>query len=240
MTSPEPTASVAALSALAMAITLFLLAAQTVRRARSNATRCRMLATKFVAVNEGVMAGKVCRRSARRRVARLVRPAERRLHLAAHLHGERVFVAVDVAPAQALALRDAALEPDLVGEPERQQPLGERARGGNLLAPDTKSALAVEHLALLEGAFGGGGDVGAKTRRRAGRLLAQGDARHRHAELEPDHMNGPVKRGVASALVRQHRVFLETAPRVLALTLEHHVGAEREMMRHVAAVAIDR
>src|SRR6266436_5820729 len=116
------------------------------------------------------------RRSARRRVARLrlVRPAERRLHLAAHLHGERVFVVVDVAPAQALALRDAALEPDLMGEPERQQPLGERARGRDLLAPDAKAALAVEHLALLERAFGGGGDVGAEARGRAGRLLAQG------------------------------------------------------------------
>src|SRR5215469_8425055 len=173
MTSPEPTASVAALSALAMAITLFLLAAQTVRRAHAqmqqgcNKIRCRQ--------RRGG-GGQVCRRSNRRRVARLVRPAERRLHLAAHLHGERVFVAVDVAPAQALALRDAALEPDLVGEPERQQPLGERARRRNLLAPDAKPTLAVEHLVLLKRALGGGSDVGTKTHRRAGRLLAQGDA----------------------------------------------------------------
>src|SRR5262249_51602084 len=128
MTSPEPTASVAALSAWGMAITLFLLAAQTVRRARSNATRCRMLATKFVAVNEGVMAGKVCRRSARRRVARLVRPAERRLHLAAHLHGERGFGPVDVAPAQALAPPHAPPEPDPIGGPQPPQPPPQPAR----------------------------------------------------------------------------------------------------------------
>src|SRR5712691_7754180 len=239
MTSPEPTASVEAFSALAMAITPFLPRPKR-SGARSNATRRRMLATKFVAVNEGVRQRADTSRSARRPVARLVRPAERRLHLAAHLHGERVFVVVDVAPAQALALRDAALEPDLMGEPERQQPLGERARSRDLLAPHAKAALAGEYLALLERAFGGGGDVGAEARGRAGRLLAQGDARHRHAELQPDHVNGPVQRGVASALVRQHRVFLETAPRVVALALEHHVGAEREMMRHVVAVAIDR
>src|SRR5262252_2747451 len=240
MTSPEPTASVEAFSVLAMAITPFLSGAHTVRRALKcseapnacNKIRCSQ--------RRGRGGGPIRRRSARRRAARLVRPAERRLHLAAHLHGERVFVVVDVAPAQALALRDTALEPDLMGEPERQQPLGERARGRDLLAPHAKAALAVEYLALLERALGGSGDVGAEARRRAGRLLAQSDARHRHAELEPDHVNGPVQRGVASALVRQHRVFLETAPRVVALALEHHVGAEREMMRHVAAVAIDR
>src|SRR5215469_4453490 len=240
MTSPEPTASVAPFSALAMAITLFFLAAQTVRRARAQMQQgAECLQQNSLPSTKGRRrAGMPAVSQAR--VARLVRPAERRLHLAAHLHGERVFVAVDVAPAQALALRDAALEPDLMGEPERQQPLGERARGGNLLAPDAKPALAVEHLVLLKRALGGGSDVGTKTRRRAGRLLAQGDARHRHAQLEPDHMNGPVKHGVASALVRQHRVFLETAPGVVALALEHHVGSEREMMRHVAAVAIDR
>src|SRR5215470_6795920 len=240
MTSPEPTASVAAFSALAMAITLFLSGP---KDGPARALKCNKVpnaCNKIRCRQRRGAGGQVCRRSARRRVAWPVGPAERRLHLAAHLHGERVFVVVDVAPAQALALRDAALEPDLMGEPERQQPLGERARGRDLLAPHAKAALAVEYLALLERAFGGGGDVRAEARGRAGRLLAQGDARHRHAELEPDHVNGPVQRGVASALVRQHRVFLETAPRVVALALEHHVGAEREMMRHVAAVAIDR
>src|SRR5262249_19865877 len=109
-----------------------------------------------------------------------------------------------------------------------------------LLAPDAKPAFAVEHLAFLERAFGRRGDVGAEAGRGAGRLLAQRDARDRHAELEPDHVNRTVERGVAPALVRQHRVFLETAPRVVAVALEHHIRAEREMMRYVAAVAVDR
>src|SRR5260221_218395 len=93
-----------------------------------------------------------------------VRPPERRLHLAPHLHGEIVFVIADVAPAQALALRDVAFELDLMRKPERQQSLRERARGRNLLAPDAKPAFAVEHLAGLERAFGGGGNVRARAR----------------------------------------------------------------------------
>src|SRR4029450_2171850 len=84
---------------------------------------------------------------------RHIRPPERRLHLATHLHGEIVFVVGDVAPAQASALRDVAFEPDRVGKPERQQALVERARGRNLLTPDAKPAFAVEHLAFLERAF---------------------------------------------------------------------------------------
>src|SRR6516164_7966673 len=142
MTSPEPTASVAALSALTMAITLFLSGP---RRSGARALKCNKVpnaCNKIRCRQRRGGGGQVCRRSARRRVARLVRPAERRLHLAAHLHGERVFVAVDVAPAQALALRDAALEPDLMREPERQQPLG--APVGSLrkatLATDTPSS----------------------------------------------------------------------------------------------------
>src|SRR5262245_62598504 len=192
-----------------------------------------MLATKFVAVNAGVAAtpgprGPRAQRlrsghaggSAGRRAGRHIRPPERRLHLAAHLHGEVVFVVGDVAPAQALALRDVALEPDRVGEPERQQAAGQRARGRNLLAPDAKPAFAVEHLAVLERAFGGRGDVGAKAGRRAGRLPAQRDAGDRHPELETDHVDGTVERGVATAFVRQHRIFLETSPGIVAFALE--------------------
>src|SRR5262249_31294789 len=52
-------------------------------------------------------------------------PAERRLHLAPHLHGKIVFVIGDVAPAQAIALREVALEPDPMRKPERQQTLRE-------------------------------------------------------------------------------------------------------------------
>src|SRR5262249_52521172 len=156
MTSPEPTASGEILgSALAIAMTLFILPRKTVRHACSGSSADRgMLATKCVAATGGGgeaggrgadRAGAAIRsrgRSAGRRAARRIRPAERRLHLAAHLHGEIVFVAGDIAPAQALALPDVALEPDLVGESERQQALGERASGWHLPAPDAKPALA--------------------------------------------------------------------------------------------------
>ena len=92
----------------------------------------------------------------------------------------------------------------------------------------------------LRVALGGRHHVGAEAGRRAGRLVAQRAARDRDAELEPDHVDRPVERGVSAALVRQHGVFLEAAARVVGLALDHHVGAEREMMRHVAAVAVDR
>ena len=75
----------------------------------------------------------------------------------------------------------------------------ERSVGRRLLAPDAEAALAVQHLALLQVALGGGGDVGAEARRRAGRLVAQRRARDRDAELEPDHVDRPVQRGVAAA-----------------------------------------
>src|SRR5262249_2235904 len=163
-----------------------------------------------------------------------------RLHFTAHLHGKIIFVISDIAPAQTLPLADVTLEPHLMRQAERQQALGKRARGGNLFTPDAESTLAVEHLAPLERAFSRRGDVGAEARRRTGRLLAQRDAGNRHAELEPDHVNRPIERGVAPALVRQHRVFFETAPRIVALALEHDIGAEREMMRYVATVAVDR
>ena len=82
--------------------------------------------------------------------------------------------------------------------------------------------------------------VGAEAGGRAGRLVAQSAGGHRDAELEPDHVDRPVQCRIFSGLVRQHRLFLEAPARIIGLALEHHVGAEREMMRHVTAVAIDR
>ena len=128
----------------------------------------------------------------------------------------------------------------LWARPSGSSSCSQRNVGRRLLAPDAEAALAVEHLAGLEVALGGRHHVGAEAGRRAGRLVAQRAAGDRDAELEPDHVDRPVERGVFAALVRQHGVFLEAAARVVGLALEHHVGAEREMMRHVAAVAIDR
>src|SRR3979490_306032 len=86
----------------------------------------------------------------RRSSTRHIRPAERRFHLAAHPHGEVVLVVIDIAPLEAFALGEVALEPDLMRKPERQETLGERALGRHLLAPDAEAAFAVEHLAPLE------------------------------------------------------------------------------------------
>src|SRR5262249_61387931 len=116
MTSPEPTASVAAFSALAMAITLFLFAAQTAGRALTY-RRAECLQQNSLPSTKGVVAGR-CVGGQPGNGAPASFPAERRLHLAAHLHGERVFVVVDVAPAQALALRDLPPEPSLQGQPQ--------------------------------------------------------------------------------------------------------------------------
>src|SRR5262245_22331817 len=106
----------------------------------------------------------LCEKQARRRLATSaadIGPAECGLHLAAHLYGKIGFVTGDVVPRQALALGHVALEPHVVRQPERQQPLGERALGRHLLAPYAEAAFAVEDLAGLERALGGGGDVGA-------------------------------------------------------------------------------
>src|SRR5262249_3929433 len=107
-----------------------------------------------------------------RRSRRYIRPAERRFHFAAHLDGEIVLIVGDVAPFQAFAFADVAHEPHAMREAQRQQLLRKRALRRKLLAPDAEAAFTVEHLALLERALGGRGDVGAKAGRRAGRLLA--------------------------------------------------------------------
>ena len=152
----------------------------------------------------------------------------------------RTFTAVSLAStstsahASALAFLDVALELDVVRQAQRQQSALERHLGRRLLAPDAEAALAVEHLAGFQIALGGRHHVGAEAGGRAGRLVAQRAACDRNAEFEPDHVDRPVKRGVFAAFVRQHGVFPEAAAGVFGLALEHHIGAEREMMRHVA------
>ena len=52
-------------------------------------------------------------------------------------------------------------------------------------------------------------------------------------------MDRPVERRIAPAAIGQHVILAEACARVVAVGLDHHVSAKREMMRHVAAVAID-
>src|SRR6516164_3714701 len=168
------------------------------------------------------------------------RRTERCLQLATHLHGKIILIQGDVVPREALAFRNVALEPHVVSEAERKQRLAQRALGRQLPAPDAVAPLSVDHLAALERALGGRDHVRAEIARRAGRLAAQRHACNRHAELQANHVDWPVERRKASAAVRQHGVFLEAAPGIVALALEHDVGAERQMMGNVTPVAIDR
>src|SRR5581483_9373648 len=166
--------------------------------------------------------------------------AESGFHFAAHFDRGIVGSVGDIAPAKLLARSDVALQSDIMRKPERQQAALERALRRGLLAPDAKAALAVEHFASLEVALGGRHHIGAEAGGRAGRLTAQRSGRHRNPKLEADHVDRPIQRRVFAARIGQHRVFLEAAPRIIALALEHDISAERKMVWHVAAVAIDR
>src|SRR5437764_549635 len=80
---------------------------------------------------------------------------------------------LDVAPFEALALLDVALELDVMGDAQRKIALIERGVGWRLLAPNAEPALAVEHLARFELAFRRRDHVRVEADRRPRRLLAQ-------------------------------------------------------------------
>src|SRR5262245_26716263 len=67
-----------------------------------------------------------------------VGPPERRLHLAPHFHGKIVFVIGDVAPAQAITLREVALEPDPMRKPSGSKPCASERAAGTCL-PQTQN-----------------------------------------------------------------------------------------------------
>src|SRR5690349_9619801 len=91
-----------------------------------------------------------------------IQPDERRLHLTADANRGIIRIVFDIRPFQALALAEVALELHVLRETQRQQPARERQLGRRLLAPDAEPTLAVEHLAGLEIALGGRGDVRAE------------------------------------------------------------------------------
>ena len=70
-------------------------------------------------------------------------------------------------------MRDIVLEPDPVGEADRQR-AGRKTLGRrHQLAPDSAAALAIQHLAGAQIAFGDRRDVAAEIMRLPGWLLAQ-------------------------------------------------------------------
>ncbi len=166
--------------------------------------------------------------------------SKRRFHFAANLYGEIIRVIGDVRPLQAFAFLHVARQLDVLREAERQIALLQRTLCRHLLAPDAEATLAVQHFAGVQILLRGRGDIGAEAGRCAGRLLAERHARDRDAKLKTDHVDWTIERGVTPSLVRQHGVFAEALTRVLGLALDHDVSAEREMVRNVFAVAIDR
>ena len=112
-----------------------------------------------------------------------------------------------------LPFGDVALELDVVRETERQQFALERTSAGVCLPqtqkPPSPSSISPAFKARLAVATTSernpfGAPVGSL---RSARLDG-------NAELEPDHVDRPVKRGVSAGLIRQHRVFLKAAARI--------------------------
>ena len=94
------------------------------------------------------------------------------------------------------SLATARLSLTLPASPIGRAPLSETPRGRNGLRPDRVAALAVEHLAGLQVALGGGDGVGAELSRRPGRLVAQGRGQDADAGLEADHVERAPHRAV--------------------------------------------
>src|SRR3546814_11350275 len=79
---------------------------------------------------------------------------------------------LDVGPGEPLALRNVALQLDVVREAEWQVAVPQRVVGRGLLAPHAVAALAVQHLPGPDVALGGRHHVGEEPDRAAGRLAA--------------------------------------------------------------------
>ena len=117
--------------------------------------------------------------------------------------------------------------------------LAKRARRRRLLAPDAETAFAVQHFAFIEITLGGGDNIGVKSGGRAGRLATQRRRRDRDAQFQSDHVGRTVERRITAAPVRHQMIFAKAAARVV-VAFEHHISAERQMVRHVAPIAVNR
>ena len=125
-----------------------------------------------------------------------VAPPERGFHLAAECHGRILRVIVDVGPAQRLAFADLALELDAVGEAERQEFAVERDVAPAPACPRRRNRPRRRAFRRLS-------DCAWRSRprrseSRSARRSARCAARRRdgNAELEPDHVNRAIERGI--------------------------------------------
>src|SRR5262245_1446279 len=98
------------------------------------------------------------------RRASLRRPAEGSFHLAAHPDG-RVGGVEGYVPAQRLALSNVAVAVYAIGAAKGQVVLCQGEGSLRLLAPDQKTAFAIEHLAPLKRPLGDRGDIRIETDR---------------------------------------------------------------------------
>ena len=101
--------------------------------------------------------------------ARTVRGA---FHLAPELDRLIALVGYHVVPAHRHSRFHRAPQLEVMRETDGQAPQAQTVGGRHQLAPDGEAAFAVQHLAFLQVALGGGDDVAAKSRRRAGRLVS--------------------------------------------------------------------
>ena len=124
-------------------------------------------------------------------------------------------------------------------ETERQQAFIERAVGRRLLAPDANPPSPSSISPFFSSAW-------RSPPRRSGSRSARRSAPCATPRMRPRCRARARSCGSAGtapcarSLVRQHVVFLRAAPRVFVPGLEHHIGAEREMMRHARLVAVNR
>ena len=125
-------------------------------------------------------------------------------------------------------------------EAERQAAQRRRLLRWEQLAVDRVAAFAVQDLARLEVALGGGDDVGMEADRAAGRFLAQADRRHRHADFQADQVPALVHDGVAAAGVGAEHVLFEAVLLVLGGRLEHDPHTLADLVGNGAAILLQR
>ncbi len=127
-----------------------------------------------------------------------------------------------------------------MGEAERQAAEARRLLRREELAVDRVTALAVQQLAGLEIALGGGDHVGMEADRAARRFLAQADGSNRDPDLESDQVPALVHYRVTPRRVGLEHVLLEAVLLVLGRGLEYDPHALADLVGDGAAILLER
>ncbi|MNQ76384.1 hypothetical protein D3C85_912210 [compost metagenome] len=125
-------------------------------------------------------------------------------------------------------------------QPQRQIAFFHRVGRRHQAAKHRVAAFAVQDLARLQVALGGGDHIAVPTGRRAGGFTPQAHAGHADAQFQADQVIGLVHGGVVAAGVGDQTVFLEAAAHIVAVGGQRHVDAPAQVAKHRAAVALQR